>query len=167
MAPNTFVCITRSKVAGDGGVVGPVRSHITPATYQASSIFSPSSCQLKPLTLAAWVMSILNTWCTPSASRRWRSASWRTVAKTRAPLAKASPTKARPSPREAPITRTVLTEPPSVLCTSGLSTFGAAGRYSWCALRPVQVSPRCLHRPRCTRWPGHAFCRGSARHAAV
>ena len=85
MAPSTLVCMTRSNCSRVGGVAELWASH-TPATYSASSIFSPSSCQARPLTLAGSATSTSST-LAPVASTRSRSASLRTVATTLRPWA--------------------------------------------------------------------------------
>ena len=61
IAPSTLACITRSKSCCVGGCVASARLHITPATCQAVSIFSPSSCQARPLTLAGLATSSFST----------------------------------------------------------------------------------------------------------
>ncbi len=103
MAPSTLACMTASKSCCVGGVVALGR-RMTPATYQAVSIFSPSSCQASPLTLAGWATSMVST-SAPRACTRSRPASSRTVAITRRPASVYWRTSSNPMPRDAPMMR--------------------------------------------------------------
>ena len=107
MAPSTLVCITLSNCSRVGGCVALARLQITPATYQAVSIFSPSSCQARPLTLATSATSSRRA-CAPSSRNCASAVSLRAVAMTRSPASMAWRASSRPIPREAAMIKVVL-----------------------------------------------------------
>jgi hypothetical protein len=78
IAPSTLACMTRSNSGWVGGSVALPRL-MTPATYSAMSMASPSSCQARPLTLAGWATSTFRPWAPapapgpgPGHPERWR-----------------------------------------------------------------------------------------------
>ena len=135
MAPNTLACINSSNTCCVGGVCGEARS-ITPATYKATSIFSPSSRQDKPLTLAGLATSSLKA-SAPRACSLAQPSSLRAVASTRQPSATYWRANSWPMPREAPKIKTVF----------------IVGLLAELALKPIPRQPRCPRHRQCTAWP--------------
>ena len=79
---------------------------ITPATYKATSIFSPSKRQDSPLTLVGLATSNLKL-SAPKVCNVAQPASSRAVASTRQPSDTYCLANSKPMPREAPKMRTV------------------------------------------------------------